>query len=270
MTNTPTRAPVPAHALTAQPAPYYDSAMFVQHIRELGARRHAERGPSELRILEAGCGRRWSLGMVEELAVAGMRPHITGIDTNAASLRMRVEEHQDLNEAIVGDLRRVELTPKSFDVVLCSWVLEHVAGAEQVLDRLVAALRPGGYLLLRIPDRDSVYGFLTRHTPFAAHVAYKRYVRRRPNAGKPGFGPFPTVYDRVVSHRGMLDYCAREKLEVAAAYSSNFHLAFFGRYARVVDLGLRTVAALSLGRLTAEHNNLAFVLRKPELPESTP
>ncbi|MDS1269777.1 class I SAM-dependent methyltransferase [Lipingzhangella sp. LS1_29] len=259
MTNTHSPSAVPD--LVTQPTPYYDSAMFLERIHEIAEHRHAQYGPGELRILEAGCGRRWSLG---EVHVPGMRPHVTGVDTNAESLRMRLEEHGDLDEAIVGDLRSVELPTESYDVVFCSWVLEHVSGAEQVLDRLVSTLRPGGYLLLRIPDRDSVYGFATRCTPFPLHVAYKRYVRRRPNAGRPGYGPFPTVYDRVVSHRGMLDYCARAGLEVTAQYSSNFHLLFFGRYARLVDLALRGVAVASLGRLTAEHNNLAFVLRKPD------
>jgi hypothetical protein len=35
-----------------------------------------------------------------------------------------------------------------------------------VLGRLIPAIRPGGLLLLRIPDRDSVYGFATRHSPY--------------------------------------------------------------------------------------------------------
>ncbi|GLU46889.1 hypothetical protein Nans01_12400 [Nocardiopsis ansamitocini] len=218
-----------------------------------------ERGATELRILEAGCGRQWTLGTVE---VEGVTPHITGIDADGRSLRMRIDERADLHEAIVGDLRTVELPEAAYDVVFCSWVLEHVSGAEQVLDRLFAALRPGGTLLLRIPDRDSVYGFLTRIAPFGLHVAYKRHVRGRVNAGRPGFGPFPTVYDRVVSYRGVLDYCARNEVEVLQTLSCNHHLRYFGRMSPIVDAGLRTVAAASLGRLTARHNNLAFVLRK--------
>lgn len=258
MSNTSPADTVPP--LVAQPSPSYDTAMFLERIQELGARA-AESGVPRLEILEAGCGRRWSLG---DLGLRGVRPHITGVDENAESLRMRIEEVGDLHQAIVGDLRSVRLAPERYDAVFCSWVLEHVSGAEDVLDRLAAALRPGGYLLLRIPDRDSVYGFLTRHAPFQLHVAYKRYIRRRPNAGRPGFGPFPTVYDPVVSYRGILDYCARRDLEVAASYSCNFHLAHFRRFAPAVDLALRAVAAMSFGRLTAEHSNLAFVLRKPE------
>ena len=89
-------------------------------------------------------------------------------------MRMRLEEAGDLDEVIVGDLRAVSLMPGSYDVVFSSFVLEHVEGAEAVLDRLVPAIRPGGLLLLRIPDRDSVYGFVTRHSPHWLRVQYKR------------------------------------------------------------------------------------------------
>ena len=75
-------------------------------------------------------------------------------------MRMRT----DLSETIVGDLRTVALPAASYDVAFSTFVLEHVTGAEQVLDRMVAAIRPGGLLLVRIPDRDSVFGFITRHS----------------------------------------------------------------------------------------------------------
>lgn len=244
-----------------QPTATFDTEMLREKIREMGQLARDEDGERQLLILEAGCGRQWTLGDID---VDGIEAHITGVDLNEKSLRMRIDEMGDLHEAIVGDLRAVPLKNEHFHVVFCSWVLEHIDGAEKVLDRLVASLRPGGYLLVRIPDRDSVYGFLTRIAPFRAHVAYKRHVRGRANAGKPGFGPFPTVYDRVVSFRGMGDYCARRHLDVLAVYSSNFHLDHFGRYARVVDIGLRGIAALSFGRLTARHSNLTFVIRKSE------
>jgi SAM-dependent methyltransferase len=241
-----------AQALQAQPTANFDSELFERRIRE-----YAGLNPGRLRILEAGCGRRWSLDL------SGVEYQLTGVDLNSDSMRMRIDEVGDLDEAIVADLREVSLAPGAYDVVYCSFVLEHVAGAEQVLDKLIAALRPGGLLLLRVPDRDSVYGFLTRHSPHWMHVQYKRRIRRVKQAGTAGRGPFPTVYDLVVSWRGMTAYCAQHRLEIVDAYSSNFHLDFFGGLAAITDRGLRSVAKLSRGRLTADHNNLAFVIRKP-------
>lgn len=236
----------------AQPTAKFDSALFERRIRE-----YAESHPGTLRILEAGCGRRWSLDL------GGVDFRLIGVDLNVDAMRMRAEVG-DLDEVIVGDLRTVSLRPRSFDVVFCSFVLEHVAGAEQVLDRLVLTVRPGGLLLLRIPDRDSVYGFAVRHSPHWLSVQYKRRIQGAKLAGTPGRGPFPPVYDRVVSWRGMMTYCQSRGLEIVDACSSNYYLAAFGRFAGIAEGALQLVATLSLGRLTADYNNLALVIRKPD------
>ena len=112
-----------------------------------------------------------------------------------------------------------------------------------MLDRLVPAIRPGGLLLLRIPDRDSVYGFVTRHSPHWLRVQYKRRILGAKQAGKPGYGPFPPVYDRIVSWRGMTGYYVSRGLEIVDAYSSNFYLRSLGRFAGIADRGLRSAAS---------------------------
>lgn len=247
MTATALRKPQP------QPTRRFDTELFERRIRE-----YAQAHPGEkVRILEAGCGRRWNLDL------SGVDVHLTGIDIDADSVRVRVAEAGDLDEAIVGDLREADLPAGSYDIAYSSFVLEHVAGAEQLLDRLVAAVRPGGLLLLRIPDRDSVFAFLTRCSPHWVHVQYWKRIRGIERAGTPGSGPFPVVYDKVVSWHGMTGYCNQHGLAILDAYSNNFHLGNYGRHAALVDYGLRSVALLSLGRLTAGYNNIAFVIRKP-------
>lgn len=238
--------------LQVQPTARFDLDAFESHIRT-----YAHDHPGTLRILEAGCGRRWYLDL------AGVDFQLTGVDLNSESMRIRADQFGDLDEAIIGDLREISLLPDSYDVAYCSFVLEHVAGAEQVLDRLLAALKPGGLLLLRIPDGDSVYGFLARHSPHWLHVQFKRRIQRNRLAGTPGRGPFPTVYDQVVSWKGITAYCARHGMEIVDAYSSNFYLDHFRGFAASVDRGLRWVARMSRGRLTADHSNLAFVIRRP-------
>jgi SAM-dependent methyltransferase len=238
--------------LLTQPTASFDLEIFETRIREYAATQSGA-----LRILEAGCGRRWYLNL------EGIDFHLAGVDLNSEALRIRIEQVGDLDEAIVGDLREVTLEPELYDVIYCSFVLEHVTGAEQVLDRLLAALKPGGMLLLRVPDGDSVYGFLARRSPFWLHVQYKRRILRNKLAGKPGHGPFPTVYDSVVSWKGITAYCARHGVEVADAYSSNFHLDLFRGAATIADRGMQLVSKASRGRLTADHSNLSLVIRKP-------
>jgi SAM-dependent methyltransferase len=210
-----------------------------------------------VRVLEAGCGQRWVL-TPHSAAV-----HITGVDTDADALRIRREVQGDLDEEILGDLRTVELPAESFDVVYCSYVLEHVSGAEAVLERFLACLRPGGRLIVRVPDGNSVYGFLVKHSPHRLHVLYKRYVERKPDAGKPGHAPYPTVYDEVVTLRGLRAWADRHELEIEIEFGTNMYLNIFGRLRPVVDAALRAIAAVSRGRLSASHNNICLILRKP-------
>jgi SAM-dependent methyltransferase len=209
-----------------------------------------------LRILEAGCGNKWPLKVDVPYT-------LTAVDVDAQALEIRKTKIRDVDSLIVGDLRRADLVPEGcFDIVYNSFVLEHVAGAEQVLDNFFRWLTPGGLLVLRIPDRDSVYGFVTRTTPFWSHVLYKRYVQRVPNAGKPGFDPYPTFHDRVVSRRGIHHYCALHDHRVVeeAGYANYLpRLPVLGTLTRAI---VRSVAQLSLGRLDWRYNNLTFVIEK--------
>ena len=52
--------------------------------------------------------------------------------------------------------RRVEETPVRFDRVLLSHVLEHVPNPLEVLEKLRGRLRPGGRLLLSVPNVESL------------------------------------------------------------------------------------------------------------------
>ena len=84
-----------------------------------------------------------------------------------------------------------------------SYVFEHLNHAENVLHKFYNWLKPGFLLILRFPDRNSAYGFLTRFTPFWVHVFYKKVIGKNPNAGKPGHDPYPVFYDPVVSRKGI-------------------------------------------------------------------
>lgn len=210
-----------------------------------------------LKILDAGCGRMWTWDLGD------MAFRLTGVDEDADALRLRVEVEKDLDDAIAGDLRTVELPEGAFDLVHSSYVLEHIDGAQKVLERMYDALRPGGLMVLKTPDRDSVYSWIARTTPHWVHVQYKRRIRGKKKAGTPGHGPYPVVYDDILSLPVLLDWAENRGMELVLLVGENSHLDFFGPVAPVVDTGLKGVAALSRGHLTARHTNLGLVLRKP-------
>lgn len=227
-----------------------ESGIFERQIRGLAA------DGRPLEILEAGCGRCWPID------ITGVEFRLTGIDEDEAALEIRKNEVKDLDEPILGDLRTAQLPADRYDVVFNSFVLEHVDGAEEVLGNFVRWARPGGLILLRFPDRDSVFGFITRITPFWFHVAYKRWIVGQKTAGQPGFGPFPTFYDRVVSRKGLHDFAQRNGLTILEEWAFPLETEGFGRKGVLVRALVRTVGWLSLGRLAPGHNWLTYVLEK--------
>ena len=154
-------------------------------------------------ILEAGCGSRW------DVQLDGLDYKVIGVDLDAAAVEARMTVRKDLDEVIIGDLLKVDLGDRKFDIIFNSFVLEHVVGAESLLQRFVGWLRPGGIILIRIPDPDSVKGLVTKLTPHWFHVWYYRVVLRYPGAGQPGKPPYPTIYEPVVSRPGIRDFAAR-------------------------------------------------------------
>ncbi len=158
---------------------------------------------------------------------------------------------------ILGDLRSVSLPPRSFDVVHCGFLLDRIPHAALVLDRFGAALRPGGLLLLRIRDRDCAAAALDRRTP----EPLRRILWARLHAGEPG--PFPAIYDPVSSARGMQAYASAHGLVIVRRETART-AAGPGRLSGAVDAARALIAWLSRGRLTDDHDELLYVIRKPE------
>ena len=142
-----------------------------------------------LQILEAGCGHKWLVDLSD------VPFSLTGVDQNQEALNIRSQKQKDLHKAVLGDLRYVEFSNQSFDVIYCSFVLEHIDGAEKVMNNFVSWLRPGGLIVLRIPDRNSVYGLISKTTPFWVHVFFKKYFAGNKQAGQPGHPPYPVYFD---------------------------------------------------------------------------
>lgn len=219
--------------------------IIADEIRSLGD------GGRKVRILEAGCGRRWGVKL-------GDLPYsLVGLDVDEAALAKRKSKFNDLDEVIVADIRHVELPPASFDVIYSAFVLEHISGAEAVLDRFLGWLKPGGLLILFFPDRNSVYGFITRITPLWFHVFYYKYLLGHANAGKPGFGPYETYHDEIIARRHFRSFAADRGLVVKGEFGLADELPPSQR--KFTDI----VARLSFGTLVSNYSNLCYVLQLP-------
>jgi len=214
------------------------------------------RPDATLQILEAGCGRNWPINL------QGIRFRLTGIDLSENLLKLRTTKLNDLHDSIVGDLRYVDLEPHHFDVIYNSYVLEHIPGANHVLDNFNKWLKPGGILVLRIPDRNSVWGFVTRFTPNWFHVFHHKYIRGIRNPDDVDFNPFPTVHDAVVSREGIHEFCRKNQFIIKEEHGHTFYLDGLGTVGTLMYVFVRCMNILSLGKLAWRHNDLTYVLEK--------
>ena len=215
-----------------------------RHIREHG------RSVGHLRVLEAGCGRGWPFHLPDTPMT------LIGVDTDRDALALR-RKAGDLDEAILGDLHDVSLPDASFDIIYSRFVLEHLRGAEAVLDKFQGWLKPNGIMILIFPDRDSVYSFFARLTPHRFHVMFKKYIAGEKMAGTPGYGPYPTYNEKVTARKGFLAFCEKRKLRVVEEYGMNDE-----RFPRVFYLFCRFVEIWSFGALSSGHINLVYVVSK--------
>jgi SAM-dependent methyltransferase len=228
-----------------------DGLLFTRAVRAYSTHRPGQ----PLTLLQAGCATAGDDLDVAELRRAGCDIAVSLIDDDNAMARATVTTDPGLMSCTLCDLRVAPLVPRTFDVVHCA-LLERIGHAELVLDRLVETLKPGGLLLLQTGDRDCAAGFLDRVLPRPLRAPVWR--RLRPVAP----GPYPAVYERLVSERGIQSYVLRRGLVIAERQEVS--LLPDRRRALGLSLACRVLARLSRGRLTAAHDQLRYVIRKPE------
>lgn len=120
------------------------------------------------RVLENGCG----VGMyVERLAAQGGR--VVGLEVD---FERAAEAHQRSMPLVNAAGEHLPFPAHTFDVILSHEVLEHVQDDRAAVTEMVRALRPGGRMVVFVPNR----GY-----PFETHGIYWR--------GRYRFGNIPLV-----------------------------------------------------------------------------
>lgn len=247
------------------------------------AKRHEDRGPGEhpdpeasyliaaqirgylkehpgqrLAVLEAGCPLDGDDLGLREMCADGFDTQTTAVDDDSPLTQEIAAARGEPDSLTLGDLRTVPLRPRTFDIVQCDRLLERISHAELVLDRLVTALKPGGLLVLRMSDRDCAAGFIDRKLP----GPLRRLLWQWLEPGRPG--PFPAVYEQVVSARGIQSFAVMRGLVIAVRRALAVNLVSPDQRKRRFAALCTMVARLSRGRITAGHDQLLMVIKKPE------
>lgn len=130
-----------------------------------GLRRHFPRAQS---LLEIGCG---TGNVLAAIAQRTSLPRVAGSEVHAAGLAFAARRAARA-ELLQMDARRIPFRDE-FDVVGAFDVIEHIAEDEQVLREMFAACRPGGGILLTVPQHEWLWSY---RDEFARHR--RRYDRQ--------------------------------------------------------------------------------------------
>lgn len=97
-------------------------------------------------ILDVGCGEGFTL---EKLRKEGIGKHLEGVDYLALAIQLGKKEHPQLTLK-QGSIYDLDYKDNSFDVVICSEVLEHIDDPLKGLAELVRVAK--NYCVLSVPN----------------------------------------------------------------------------------------------------------------------
>jgi SAM-dependent methyltransferase len=238
-------------------APTQDSAhpFFANALGDYASQAAADR----ISVLQAGCLAPLPELGIAKLAGSGVRVSVTVADEDTPLTRQVLDATgQTYEHVITGDLRTVAIPQRAFDIVYCAGLLERVRHVELVLDHLTGALKPGGLLMIRMGDRRTAAALLDRRLPNVA----RRRLWRGLHPGAPG--PFPAVYEKPVSERGIYSYTLMRGLVVAQHAAEPTLQANPARLSSTVRGACTVISRLSRGRFGDDHDELLYVIRKPQ------
>ncbi|MBI5366192.1 MAG: methyltransferase domain-containing protein [Planctomycetes bacterium] len=144
-----------AHARVTGENPWIPEDLWVETEQETLAliRRHA--GPAG-RVLDVGVGTGRLLGRLPEWRRYGM-------DISFEYLAAARAQGIEVCWSLVEDM---PYAAASFDLVTCTDVLEHVLDLHRACERILAVLKPGGTLVVRVPYREDLEPYLDPALPY--------------------------------------------------------------------------------------------------------
>lgn len=132
-------------------------------------------------VLDLGCG----AGGVMELLGAQVKM-LAGVDRHWPSLlcnRARAMRR------VFGDVNALPFRVASFDLVVCSWVIEHIARPDRLFAEVSRVLKPAGHFVFLTPNAANPVTWLNRLTPKLAQAPLVRILYGRAQADT-----FPVTY----------------------------------------------------------------------------
>ncbi len=132
-------------------------------------------------VLDLGCG----AGGVMELFGAQVETLI-GIDRHLPSLR---HNRTGAMQRVLGDADALPFPAGTFDLIVCSWVIEHVVRPERMFMEISRVLKPAGHFVFLTPNAANYIARINRLTPRLMQTSLVRMLY-----GRGSMDTFPVAY----------------------------------------------------------------------------
>ena len=119
-----------------------------------------------LRILDVGVG----LGrlLTRFQTTLGSNAELHGMDISLNYLKVTRQKH---SRVVLARIEEIPYRKKFFDIVTCTDVLEHVHDLNCAISKILSVVRPGGYLIVRVPNKEDLAPYLKENYPYKfAHL----------------------------------------------------------------------------------------------------
>jgi 2-polyprenyl-3-methyl-5-hydroxy-6-metoxy-1,4-benzoquinol methylase len=111
-------------------------------------KKHFKKNDSNLSILDVGCGNPSFLDFLQQ----NSKINCTGIDFSDAGWKNKNYPNLELRKVAIEDFTSTTL----FDVITLWHYLEHDYNPQQTIEKLYNCLKPGGKIIIEVPDYNSL------------------------------------------------------------------------------------------------------------------
>lgn len=136
------------------------------------------------KFLEVGCG----LGYFSEKAAAA-GAQVTGIDIGDKLVK-KTQKKIPTGKFLVASADALPFQANSFDLVLCTEVVEHVVNQKKTIDELVRVAKPKGTLVITTPNKNFKFLF-----------DFLSFIKIRPYNGNENWLSFEELENLLLSHK---------------------------------------------------------------------
>lgn len=128
-------------------------------------------------VLDFGCGGGEFLAYLKSQGFTD----IAGIDRSKEQVARCVERGLSQVEPITDSVAWLKSHPGHFAAIVLNDVLEHIAKPEIIstLEAIRTALRPGGKVVIKVPNAANAFGLVARYLDFTHEVAFTEHSLRQ-------------------------------------------------------------------------------------------